>query len=167
MLAAHLPHPGEARADLEAAVAPAEQPVALFGDERARADQRHLADQHVPQLRQLVEGGAPQHLADGRDPGEVGAVEDCAGPDGDGRGREPAVAAVRKQFGDAVEEGEPSLGGEDFALMAELVPSFQLKVGSSQPGRHDKLHNSGYQPDERCIANGVQALSRAALELLG
>jgi amidohydrolase len=78
----------------------------------------------------------------------------------------PAVVAVRKQFGDVVSEFQPSLGGEDFALMADLVPSFQLRVGSSQPGRNDKLHNSAYQPDERCIGFGVQALSRAALELL-
>ena len=71
---------------------------------------------------------------------------------------DPTVAAVRHQFGDdAVEQGEASLGGEDFALMADLVPSFQLRVGSSQPGRDDKLHNSAYQPDERCIGYGVQA----------
>ncbi|HXT78701.1 MAG TPA: M20 family metallopeptidase [Acetobacteraceae bacterium] len=77
------------------------------------------------------------------------------------------VAAVRRQFGDdAIAEGEASLGGEDFALMAELVPSFQLRVGSSQPGRQDKLHNSAYQPDERCIGFGVQALARAAVEIL-
>jgi metal-dependent amidase/aminoacylase/carboxypeptidase family protein len=73
---------------------------------------------------------------------------------------------VRNQFGDVVHEFEPSLGGEDFALMADLVPSFQLRVGSSQQGRNDRLHNSAYQPDERCIGLGVQALSRAALELL-
>jgi amidohydrolase len=79
----------------------------------------------------------------------------------------PAVAAVRAQFGDdRIEACEPSLGGEDFALMAERVPSFQLKVGSGQPGRQDKLHNSAYQPDEACIGLGVQALSRAALDLL-
>lgn len=85
----------------------------------------------------------------------------------DDRVLEPTVAAVRRQLGDVVEAGEPSLGGEDFALMAELVPSFQLRVGSSQPGRNDRLHNSAYQPDEGCIAAGVQALSRAALDLLG
>ena len=84
----------------------------------------------------------------------------------DDRVLEPAVAAVRKQFGDMIVEGEASLGGEDFALMADLVPAFQLRVGSSQPGRNDRLHNSAYQPDERCIGFGVQALSRAALELL-
>jgi len=80
---------------------------------------------------------------------------------------DPTVAAIRAQFGDVIEEGEASLGGEDFALMAERVPGFQLRVGSSQPGRQDRLHNSAYQPDERCIGFGVQALSRAALELLG
>ncbi len=84
----------------------------------------------------------------------------------DERVLQPVVAAVRHQFGDAIGEFEPSLGGEDFALMADLVPAFQLRVGSSQPGRHDRLHNSAYQPDERCIGFGVQALSRAALELL-
>ncbi len=79
---------------------------------------------------------------------------------------EPTIAAVRKQFGDAVDEGQPSLGGEDFALLADLVPGFQLRVGSGAPGRNDKLHNSDYQPDERCIGLGVQALARAALEIL-
>ena len=76
------------------------------------------------------------------------------------------VEAVRAQFGDVVAPGKPSLGGEDFALMAERVPAFQLRIGSGQPGRQDKLHNSAYQPDEACIGLGVQALSRAAMELL-
>jgi amidohydrolase len=92
----------------------------------------------------------------------------------DDRVVDPTIAAVRKQFpgaaeegsADAMIEGEPSMGGEDFALMTELVPGFQLGVGSGAPGRADKLHNSDYQPDERCIGLGVQALSRAALELL-
>jgi amidohydrolase len=79
----------------------------------------------------------------------------------------PSVAAVRAQFGDdRISAFEASLGGEDFALMAERVPSFQLKVGSGQSGRQDRLHNSAYQPDEACIGFGVQALSRAALDLL-
>ncbi|HSU06943.1 MAG TPA: M20 family metallopeptidase [Acetobacteraceae bacterium] len=84
----------------------------------------------------------------------------------DDRVLDPAVVAVRKQLGDVIEQGQASLGGEDFALMADLVPGFQLRVGSSQPGRDDKLHNSAYQPDERCIGFGVQALARAALEIL-
>jgi hypothetical protein len=39
-------------------------------------------------------------------------------------------------------------------------------VGWGAPGRADKLHNSGYQPDEACLGAGVQALSRVALEIL-
>jgi len=84
----------------------------------------------------------------------------------DDRVLEPAVAAVRAQLGDVVEEGEPSMGAEDFACFAALAPAFQLRIGSGAPGRADRLHNAGYQPDERCIAAGVEALSRAALELL-
>jgi metal-dependent amidase/aminoacylase/carboxypeptidase family protein len=84
----------------------------------------------------------------------------------DDRVIEPTVAAIRKQFGDVVDEGQPTMGAEDFALLSRRVPSFQLRVGSGAPGREDRLHNSGYQPDERCIGFGVQALSRAALEIL-
>ncbi|MDE2514387.1 MAG: amidohydrolase [Rhodospirillales bacterium] len=84
----------------------------------------------------------------------------------DDRVLDPAIAAVAAQLGAVIEEGRPSMGGEDFALMADLVPSFQLRVGSGAPGRDDRLHNARYQPDEASIPLGVQALSRAALELL-
>lgn len=85
----------------------------------------------------------------------------------DDRVLEPVVAAVRHQFGaDVVAEGEPSMGAEDFAEFAAVMPAFQLRIGSGQPGRDDRLHNSRYQPDERSIGLGVQALARAALEIL-
>jgi amidohydrolase len=84
----------------------------------------------------------------------------------DDRVLDPTLAAVRAQFGIEPLEGEPSMGAEDFAEFAARAPSFQLRIGSGAPGREDRLHNAGYQPDERCIALGVQALSRAALELL-
>jgi amidohydrolase len=76
------------------------------------------------------------------------------------------TAALRAQFGDVVRGRNPVMGAEDFALMAELVPACQFNIGSGQPGRADRLHNSDYQPDEACIGIGVQALSRVALELL-
>lgn len=79
---------------------------------------------------------------------------------------DPSIAAVRAQFGDVVDEGRPSMGAEDFAEFAERVPAFQLRIGSGAPGRNDHLHNAGYQPDERCIGLGVQALSRIALDIL-
>ncbi len=79
---------------------------------------------------------------------------------------EATLQAVRLQCGETVDERLPGFGGEDFAYFSERVPSFHLRVGASQPGRHDRLHNSAYQPDERCIGFGVAALSRAAVEIL-
>ena len=76
------------------------------------------------------------------------------------------IAAAAAQLGDVVDEGEPSLGGEDFALMAECVPSCHLRIGAGAPGRDDRLHNSNYQPDEACIGLGVQALVRATADIL-
>ena len=76
------------------------------------------------------------------------------------------MQSVRDQLGDVVAEGEASLGGEDFAFMTEAVPGLQFRIGSGAPGRDDKLHNSDYQPDEGCLVQGVQALSRVALDLL-
>jgi amidohydrolase len=84
----------------------------------------------------------------------------------DDRVLEPCVAAIKRHFGDVISVGEPSMGAEDFAEFATRVPSFSLRIGSGAPGRADHLHNSGYQPDEACIALGAQALARAALELL-
>ncbi len=76
------------------------------------------------------------------------------------------VASIAGHFSEPLLETEAVMAGEDFAIMANLVPGFQLKIGSSQPGRRDGLHNSDYQPDEACIGFGVQALSCAALDLL-
>jgi len=84
----------------------------------------------------------------------------------DDRVLEPVLAAVTRQMGAAPEEGEPSMGAEDFSEFAARVPAFQLRIGSGAPGRDDRLHNAFYQPDERCIALGVQALSRAAVDIL-
>jgi amidohydrolase len=84
----------------------------------------------------------------------------------DDRVLEPVLAAVARQMGVAAEEGEPSMGAEDFSAFADRVPAFQLRIGSGAPGRDDRLHNAFYQPDERCIGLGVQALSRAALDIL-
>ncbi|GAA5541497.1 MULTISPECIES: M20 metallopeptidase family protein [Brucella/Ochrobactrum group] len=79
---------------------------------------------------------------------------------------ETTGAAIREHYGDVYFKRGGSLGSEDFALVAEKVPSFQLGIGASQEGRNDKLHNSDYQPDERSIKNGVVALSLAAIRIL-
>jgi amidohydrolase len=84
----------------------------------------------------------------------------------DDRVLEPAVAAVRRQLGDVIAEAKPVMGAEDLSYLFERVPGYWLRIGSGAPGRADKLHNSGYAPDESCIGLGVQALARAALDLL-
>lgn len=78
-----------------------------------------------------------------------------------------AVHAFQQQFGTAplVEVGT-DFGGEDFAYFSERMPALHINVGSGQPGRSDRLHNSDYQPDEACIARTAAALARMAVELL-
>jgi len=79
---------------------------------------------------------------------------------------ETSVTAIGRQFGDVFVPSEPTMGAEDFSLIASRVPSFVLRVGSGAPGHEDYLHNSGYQPDEACIALGARALAAAAVDLL-
>lgn len=78
---------------------------------------------------------------------------------------EESVTAIHRQLGDVFVPAEPTMGAEDFALISARVPSFVLRIGSGAPGRRDHLHNSGYQPDEACIALGAAALARAAMDL--
>jgi amidohydrolase len=76
------------------------------------------------------------------------------------------VRSIADHYGDVVHSRPASLGAEDFALIGAKVPAFQLGVGSQTPGRDDRLHNSDYQPDERCIGYGVVGLALAAFDLL-
>ncbi len=75
--------------------------------------------------------------------------------------------ALGAQFGAPVGVAPgSSFGAEDFAFFSERVPSVHIMVGSGQPGRDDRLHNSDYQPDESCIAQSAVALTRTAVEFL-
>ena len=65
--AGDLPQAGDAGADQQPAPDVAEE-VAVVGGQRTRADQRHLALEHVDQLGQLVERAGPQEPADREDP---------------------------------------------------------------------------------------------------
>ena len=84
----------------------------------------------------------------------------------DDRVVDATIKAVDAQFPGTVEQLQGRFGAEDFSYFSDLIPSCQLLVGASQPGRNDRVHNSNYQPDERCIGLGVAALSRAALDIL-
>src|SRR6266536_1857922 len=53
--AADLPETSQARLHGEAAAVPAAVRLHLFRDRRARPDQAHVALEHIPELRQLVE----------------------------------------------------------------------------------------------------------------
>lgn len=71
------------------------------------------------------------------------------------------------QFGKpVVAKPSSSFGAEDFSLFTERVPGCQIHIGSGAPGRDDHLHNSDYQPDERSIHAGTQALARIVVDLL-
>ncbi|HAB24023.1 MAG TPA: amidohydrolase, partial [Pantoea sp.] len=71
------------------------------------------------------------------------------------------------QFGKPiVAKPSDSFGAEDFSLFTERAPGCQIHIGSGTPGRNDHLHNSDYQPDERSIAAGAQALVRLSVDLL-
>jgi len=71
------------------------------------------------------------------------------------------------QFGKAIiAKPSASFGAEDFSLFTERAPGCQIHIGSGAPGRDDHLHNSDYQPDERSIHAGTQALARLAIDLL-
>ena len=72
----HLPQPGDARLGVEHAPAvPRLVLLDLVGERRPRSDERHLAAQDVPELRQLVEARLAQEPPDRRDPRVVGHLE--------------------------------------------------------------------------------------------
>lgn len=127
-----------------------------------RAQDRVTRDLIEAALRRQCDGLAASH----RVTCDISYVRGVPSMVSDPRILETTMAAIRRHFGDVVIEGNSSLGAEDFALIGERVPAFQLGIGASQPGRSDRLHNSDYQPDERSIGLGVVALSLPAVELL-
>ena len=71
--AAHLPETRQPRTNRQPAPLPGPVAGYLAGQRRPRTNQRHLAHEHVDQLRRLVETGAPQQAADPCNP-RVAAV---------------------------------------------------------------------------------------------
>ena len=74
-----LPQAGDAGADLVAGVQLGRELVDLSLQCRPGPDEAHVALEHVEQLRQLVEAGAAQDVADAGDPGVDGELEQRAG----------------------------------------------------------------------------------------
>ena len=98
---------------------------------------------------------------------EINFIRGCPPEVNDEEILDATVGSLERQFGEnSLIECPGDYGTEDFAYFTELMPSAHIFVGSSQPGRNDRVHNTDYQPDERCIGFGVAALTRAAVDLL-
>ena len=131
------------------------------GTVRARTPESR--DRAEASLRRICEGVAmAQNLR-----AEVDYVRGAPMVLNDDRLVDVAATALAAQFGAApnVQQGS-SFGAEDFSFFSERMPSIQIHIGSGQPGRDDRVHNSDYQPDEACIAQSAVALTRMAVELL-
>ncbi len=63
---------------------------------------------------------------------------------------------------------EPVMGGEDFAYMANIVPGFYLRLGTTKPGTTSGgLHTPTFHGDDGAIAVGMKAMSLLVLDYLG
>ncbi len=62
----------------------------------------------------------------------------------------------------------PRMGGEDFAFLAEKVPSTFIRIGCTAEGVTNPApaHNGAFDPDEDCFVVGVKAYVAAAMSVL-
>ncbi|MFC1561859.1 M20 family metallopeptidase [candidate division KSB1 bacterium] len=62
---------------------------------------------------------------------------------------------------------EPTMGGEDFAVFANEIPGFFLRLGQNKPGTVSGGHHTPtYQADNSCIAVGMRIMSTLLLDYL-
>ena len=95
---------------------------------------------------------------------------------------ERLIPALAEVLGTAnLVQGKPSLGGEDFGQYGRVepkIPSMLFWVGGVEPSRYQasergelalpSLHSAYFAPDaELAISTGINAMTAAALELLG
>jgi amidohydrolase len=67
-----------------------------------------------------------------------------------------------------VTDQDPVMGGEDFAFMANVVPGFYLRLGTTKPGTTSGgLHTPTFRGDDSAIAVGMRAMSLLVLDYLG
>jgi amidohydrolase len=78
------------------------------------------------------------------------------------------VAAARDALGPdkVIQMPAPSMGSEDFAWMAELIPAGHLRIGSRIDGLDTAIHRANYDCNDLAIATGVRVVSRAVADLL-
>jgi amidohydrolase len=58
---------------------------------------------------------------------------------------------------------QPSLGAEDFAELQRDTPGTMFRLGVAGPQGCPPLHNCGFNPDEGCLAVGVEVLAASLL----
>jgi hypothetical protein len=165
--AADLPRAGQARTDREVvlrrgAVVGGELP----GLHRPRADQAHLALQHVDQLRQLVERGSAQEAAD---PGHARVVAQLAGrlPLGPGAGiaveqlSQPAVGVGH--HGAKLQAAEEAAAAADPLMRVEHTAAIHAdQCGQhSEDGRREQQQGTRAHDIERTLGRRPQRVGQA------
>jgi amidohydrolase len=58
---------------------------------------------------------------------------------------------------------QPSLGAEDFAELQRETPGTMFRLGVAGPQGCTPLHSNSFEPDEGCLAVGIQVLSLSLL----
>jgi len=78
------------------------------------------------------------------------------------------VAVARDALGTdkVVQMPAPSMGSEDFACFAELIPAGHLRIGSKIDGLDTAIHRANYDCNDLAIVTGVRVVARAVLDLL-
>lgn len=117
--------------------------------------------QAVSRLKEVVEGVANTHRA------RVDLVIDAGYPPlvADPEWATAVRSMVARELGaEWVREIEPTLGVEDFAYVAERVPSVCLNVGIVGEHFTTGLHSAGLMVDERALRYGASALAALALQ---
>src|SRR5436305_7024871 len=76
--------------------------------------------------------------------------------------------ALERALGKAnVIDSEPTMGGEDFAYFANVVPGFYFRLGTVKPGTTSGgLHTPTFRGDDSAIPVGVRAMSRVVVDYL-
>lgn len=77
----------------------------------------------------------------------------------------PSLEAVLGM--DNVEELEPTMGGEDFAEFANIVPGFYFRLGMVKTGTHSGGHHTPtFRADDSAVPVGMRVMSRVLLDYL-
>jgi amidohydrolase len=76
-------------------------------------------------------------------------------------------AMVRAVGADHVIDTEPTMGGEDFAFFANVVPGFYFRLGVVAPGTTSGgLHTPDFRADDSALEVGIRTMANIVLEYL-